>query len=89
MRRGIATNTSMKFRFEEVEWDEEEKRLTVTGANLDRGDVSIVTHGANPASHLRSAEVVGAQMREQMRDMKRWYKAFIDRLVKENNELRG
>ena len=69
MERGVATNTSMKVRFEEYEWDEREKLLTVTRADLHRGDVSIVNWGANPAGHLRSAAgMAGEWMLERIRE---------------------
>ncbi len=54
MRRGDITEMSFAFRATEQEWSEDRSQRVIRSVNLHRGDVSIVTMGAN--SHT-TAEV--------------------------------
>jgi HK97 family phage prohead protease len=67
MRRGDVDEMSFAFRVNEQEWSEDYSDRTITEVNLARGDVSIVSYGANPATvaALRAAladEDVRAQL---------------------------
>jgi phage head maturation protease len=50
MRRGDLNEMSMAFRVNGQAWDETFTDRTISEINLARGDVSIVTFGANPAT---------------------------------------
>jgi len=50
MRRGDLDEMSMAFRVNGQEWDQNFTDRTINEINLARGDVSIVTFGANPAT---------------------------------------
>jgi uncharacterized protein len=45
---GLLYQCSFAFRVVDQEWDEDYKLRTIRAVDLDRGDVSIVTNGANP-----------------------------------------
>jgi HK97 family phage prohead protease len=67
MRRGDVDEMSFAFRVNQDEWDADYSDRTITEVNLARGDVSIVSYGANPATvaALRAAladEDVRAQL---------------------------
>lgn len=59
MRRGDLDEMSFAFRVNSQLWDENYEDRTITEVNLARGDVSIVTFGANPATiaAIRSEEL--------------------------------
>ncbi len=46
------TEMSFAFMLEDGEWDEEFEHFTITRVNIDRGDVSAVTYGANPYTDI-------------------------------------
>lgn len=50
MQRGDLSEMSFAFRVNSQEWSEDFDDRTITEVNLARGDVSIVTFGANPAT---------------------------------------
>ena len=50
MRRGDVDEMSFAFRVNQQEWSEDYSDRTITEVNLARGDVSIVSYGANPAT---------------------------------------
>ena len=50
MRRGDVDEMSFAFRVNEQAWSEDYTDRTITEVNLARGDVSIVSYGANPAT---------------------------------------
>ncbi len=50
MRRGDLDEMSFAFRVNSQEWDDTFSDRTISEVNLARGDVSIVTFGANPAT---------------------------------------
>lgn len=50
MRRGDLDEMSFAFRVNAQEWSEDYQERTITEVNLSRGDVSIVSFGANPAT---------------------------------------
>jgi HK97 family phage prohead protease len=52
LRRGDLTDMSFSFRATDDEWSRDRSRRTVRAADIDKGDVSIVVHGANPATSL-------------------------------------
>lgn len=60
MQRGDLTEMSFAFRATEQEWDEDYTTRTIKAVNIHRGDVSMVTHGANSATtgtvSIRSAD---------------------------------
>ena len=60
MRRGDLDEMSMAFRVNGQEWSDDYSDRTITEINLARGDVSIVSFGANPATvaALRAALAV-------------------------------
>lgn len=62
MRRKDLDEMSFAFRVIRQEWDEEYTRRKILEVDLNRGDVSIVNYGANPATsaQLRAAEVLSA-----------------------------
>lgn len=73
MRRGDVDEMSFAFRVNEQEWSEDYTDRTITEVNLARGDVSIVSYGANPATvaALRAAladEDVRAQLLGELKD---------------------
>lgn len=50
MRRGDVDEMSFAFRVNAQEWSDDYSERTITEVNLARGDVSIVSFGANPAT---------------------------------------
>lgn len=50
MRRGDLDEMSFAFRVNAQDWSEDYQERTITEVNLARGDVSIVSFGANPAT---------------------------------------
>lgn len=60
MRRGDIDEMSFAFRVVRQEWDDEYTARRIVEVNIDRGDVSVVNFGANPATSasLRSADVL-------------------------------
>lgn len=50
MRRGDLDEMSFAFRVNAQEWSDDYQERTITEVNLARGDVSIVSFGANPAT---------------------------------------
>jgi HK97 family phage prohead protease len=50
MERGDLTEMSFAFRATNQEWDEEYTQRTIREVSIHRGDVSMVTHGANTAT---------------------------------------
>lgn len=61
MRRGDVTEMSFAFKAIEQEWDEDYTRRTIRSLDIHRGDVSIVSYGANAvtSSQIRSRELLG------------------------------
>lgn len=58
MERGDIDEMSFAFRCTDEKWSEDWMHRTVTGADIHKGDVSVVNYGANPATTgamLRSA----------------------------------
>lgn len=53
VERGDVNQMSFAFRTIRQEWDEEETKRTLMELSLDRGDVSIVTNGANPETSVQ------------------------------------
>ena len=73
MRRGDVDEMSFAFRVNDQEWSDDYTDRTITEVNLARGDVSIVSYGANPATvaALRAAladDDVRAQLLGELRD---------------------
>lgn len=73
MRRGDVDEMSFAFRVNEQEWSSDYTDRTITEVNLSRGDVSIVSYGANPATvaALRAAladDDVRAQLLDRLND---------------------
>lgn len=60
MKRGDLTEMSFAFRATDDEWDSRETKRVVRAATIHKGDVSMVTHGANTATSgtvaMRSAD---------------------------------
>lgn len=50
MRRGDIDQMSFAFRATRQEWDEDYEQRDIIECNIDRGDVSVVNYGANPAT---------------------------------------
>ncbi len=50
MQRGDVDQMSFGFRVTDQEWNADHSQRTIRSVALHRGDVSIVTHGANPAT---------------------------------------
>ena len=76
MRRGDVDEMSFAFRVNDQVWSEDYTDRTITEVNLARGDVSIVSFGANPATvaALRAAladEDVRAQLLGELGDEER------------------
>lgn len=53
IERGDVNQMSFAFRTIRQEWDEEETQRKLMEISLDRGDVSIVTNGANPKTSVQ------------------------------------
>jgi HK97 family phage prohead protease len=53
VERGDVNQMSFAFRTIRQEWDDEETKRTLLELSLDRGDVSIVTNGANPNTSVQ------------------------------------
>lgn len=53
VERGDVNQMSFAFRTIRQEWDDEETKRTLLELSLDRGDVSIVTNGANPKTSVQ------------------------------------
>jgi HK97 family phage prohead protease len=51
MARGDMDEMSFAFRTIREEWSEEDSKRRLTELSLDKGDVSVVNFGANPATH--------------------------------------
>ena len=58
VRRGDMSQMSFAFRVTDQEWENEGRNRVIRSVDIDRGDVAIVTHPANPATtfDLRTAE---------------------------------
>lgn len=52
MRRGDLTEMSFAFRATDDEWSERDTKRLVRSATIHKGDVSVVTHGANDATSV-------------------------------------
>jgi HK97 family phage prohead protease len=63
MQRGDLSDMSFGFKVMEQTWSDDYTKRRITMVNLHRGDVSIVTHGANPATSasVRSAALLGPE----------------------------
>lgn len=59
IERGDLSEMSIAFRATDDEWSERDTKRVVRSATIHKGDVSIVTHGANPATSLGLRELVG------------------------------
>jgi HK97 family phage prohead protease len=46
--RGLVTDASFAFMVNDDEWDAKRTHRTIKAVGLNRGDISVVTHGANP-----------------------------------------
>lgn len=53
VERGDVNQMSFAFRTIRQEWDDDEEKRTLLELSLDRGDVSIVTNGANPETSFQ------------------------------------
>jgi HK97 family phage prohead protease len=63
MERGDLDEMSFAFRTTADTWDESYMNRTITGADINKGDVSVVNYGANPfttGAKLRSADIARA-----------------------------
>lgn len=56
--RGDINQMSFAFRTIRQEWDDEETKRTLLELSLDRGDVSIVTNGANPKTSVQLRSMI-------------------------------
>jgi uncharacterized protein len=82
MERGDLDEMSFAFRTTSDKWDDAWMNRTVTGADIHKGDVSVVNYGANPytaGAKMRSGEV-RSRIERAMRDMQ---PADLDPDVKE------
>ena len=57
MQRGDMNEMSFAFRVLKQVWSENDTQRRITEISLDKGDVSLVNFGANPAT---SAQLIGA-----------------------------
>ena len=59
---GLLTDASFAFVVNDDEWDARRTRRTIKAVGLNRGDISVVTHGANPHASvaLRSRDAASA-----------------------------
>jgi HK97 family phage prohead protease len=75
VRRGDVTEMSFAFRVVRQSWNDDYDQRTIHEVNIDRGDVSVVTMGANPATSF------------SMRDAKEFLEALqrpeFDELVRQ------
>lgn len=60
VERGDVNQMSFAFRTIRQEWNDEDTQRTLLELSLDRGDVSIVTNGANPKTSLQLRDFVHA-----------------------------
>lgn len=60
VERGDVNQMSFAFRTIRQEWDDEETSRTLLELSLDRGDVSIVTNGANPKTSVQLRNMIEA-----------------------------
>jgi HK97 family phage prohead protease len=58
VERGDVNQMSFAFRTIRQEWDEEETQRTLMEVSLDRGDVSIVTNGAQPKTSVQLRSLI-------------------------------
>lgn len=56
VERGAVTESSMMFRITGAQWNDALDRRTITGIDLERGDVSAVLYGANPHTTITIGE---------------------------------
>jgi phage head maturation protease len=54
---------SFAFRVTDQSWDDSRTKRTITGVDLDRGDVSIVNYGASPTTSV-DARALGRRARK-------------------------
>lgn len=59
MRRGDMDEMSFAFRVNDQDWDRAYSHRTIQGVSLEKGDVSVVNYGANPATKAVLADAVG------------------------------
>jgi HK97 family phage prohead protease len=74
VRRGDVTEMSFAFRVVRQSWNDDYDQRTIHEVNIDRGDVSVVTMGANPATSfsMRDAkEFLEALQRSEFDDLVR------------------
>lgn len=69
IRRGDITEMSLAFRVQDQTWNDDHTQRNIVAADLHRGDVSVVTYGANPntTASLRAAIRHDPSFREAMR----------------------
>lgn len=63
MQRGDVDEMSFAFRATDDRWSEDWMNRTILGADINKGDVSVVNYGANPftsGAQLRSADIARA-----------------------------
>ncbi len=89
MKRKDLTEMSFAFRATDEEWDEKRTKRLVREATIHRGDVSIVTHGAN---HATSATVTLRAVVEDMeqragRTISKATKKKVEALIEQAEEL--
>ena len=60
VRSGLADQCSFAFRIEARAWDDDHSNQDITAVNLHRGDVSVVSYGANPATPVGVRSLMAA-----------------------------
>jgi HK97 family phage prohead protease len=60
VERGDVDQMSFAFRTIRQEWNDDEEKRTLLELSLDRGDVSIVTNGANPKTSVQLRDMIVA-----------------------------
>lgn len=83
MERGDIDEMSFGFRIDSAQWSPDFSQLDITDVDLNKGDVSAVNYGANPATagaSLRSRDVITRAMAEADPEMREQLAEFMRRI---------
>ena len=94
MRRGDMNEMSFAFRVTKQTWNDDYTERDITEVSLHRGDVSVVTFGANPATvaALRALDIGGDEFADAFESLKRGdatpeQRAIVERAAVSLNEV--
>ncbi len=87
MRRGDLTEMSFAFRATDDEWSDHDTKRLVRSATIHRGDVSMVTRGANSATGATIRSVIEEMEQRSGKTISKATAERLERIKKEAEEL--